>query len=310
MDEETATPFEAPVESPSIETGSDPLADFLKEDEPTQAKPEDSGDAEQAPEAEGEAQKADGEDKEAPPEEQPIYKVKVRGEEIDVPLNELLNGYSRTEDYKAKTAEVAEQRRQLATEYADKLEQQVQLFTQLDPILSQTQNLDWNALAQQDPTLYVQLKAQHDARVSLIQSAIGEISQARQADTAKQQEAYQQHIASEREALVKAAPELADASKFDGFAKGIVEYLKSNGFSDEVINTTDDHRALLIADKARKWDELQKAKTTAETKKAPPARQTTLRPQAAQSPRAPSKPSPTADDESRRAWILAQLDAE
>ena len=308
MELEAATPETAPVESPS--DTSDALAAFLAEDD-TASDPKGEGDGEQPPATEGEAQQAEGESNEAPPVEEPKYKVKVRGEELEVPLTELLNGYSRTEDYKARTAEVAEQRRLAATEYADKLEQQVEAFIKLDPVLAQTANLDWAALARQDPATYVAVKAQYDERVAVIQQAMGEVQTIRQQNEQRQTEAMQRYHQAEREALVKAIPDLAEPAKLDSFARGIVEYLKTNGFDDEVIRDTADHRAWLIADKARKWDELQKAKTTVETKKVAPKQQPTLKPQSSDSsPRAPKRPGPNASDDAKRAWVLAQLDAE
>lgn len=312
MDLDTATPEAAPVESPSIE--NDALAAFLAEDDtPTEAKPESEGETSQEePAAEGEAQEAeDGESEEQPPVDDLKYKVKVRGEEIEVPLNELLNGYSRTEDYKAKTAEVAEQRRQLATEYADKLEQQVQLFTALDPILSTAQNIDWQQLATEDPTAYVQFKAQYESRVQALQQAQAQIAQVRQESQARQSEEQQSYYAQQREALLSARPELSDQTKLQSFAVGVADYLKNLGFAPEEITGTNDHRALLVADKARMWDELQKAKTTAEAKKVAPKAAPSLQPKAAdQTPRAPKRPGPNASDSERQAWVLAQLNAE
>jgi hypothetical protein len=41
----------------------------------------------------------------------PTYKVKVGKDELDVPLDELLKGYSRTADYTRKTQEIAESRK-------------------------------------------------------------------------------------------------------------------------------------------------------------------------------------------------------
>lgn len=311
MDEETATPLEAPVETPVVETEADPLADFLAE-ESTEATPDDDGEADEAPAPEGEAQEAEGQAEEGQPVE--TYKVKVRGEEIEVPLAELLNGYSRTEDYKAKTAEVAELRRNAAAEeatrYADKLEQQVQLFTSLDPILSQAQTIDWAQLAQTDPGSYVALQAQCHQRLQAVTAAMSEIEGIRKEGQFRQTEELQQYHRLEQESLLRAVPELADKAKLDQFANGIVDYLKSNGFSEDTIRDTDDHRAWLIADKARKWDALQNAKVTAETKKDAPKSQPTLKPRAAETPRAPKKPGPGANDETRRAWVMAQLDAE
>jgi len=307
MELDTATPEAAPVEA----TPPDALAAFLAEDDTSTSEPEGVGDGEQPPATEGEAQTAEGQTEETLPVEEPRYKVKVRGEEVEVPLNELLNGYSRTEDYKAKTAEVAELRRQAATEYADKLEQQVEAFARLDPILSQTANLDWAALAQQDPATFVALKAQYDQRVEMLQSAVGEIQGIRQQNEQRQNEALAEYHQREREALLAAVPELKEPAKLEGFARGIAEYLKSNGFDDETIRDTADHRAWLIADKARRWDELQKAKATVGEKKAPPKPGPALKPQATeQSPRAPKRPGPNASDDEKRAWVLSRLDAE
>lgn len=313
MELETATPEAAPVEIPSAEQPSasdDALAKFLAEDDTDQGEPKEDGDGKQPPAPEGEAQKAEGEDTGTPPVEQK-FKVKVRGEEVEVALPELLNGYSRTEDYKAKTAEVAELRRQAATEYAEKLEQQVATFARLDPILSQTANLDWAALAQQDPATFVALKAQHDQRVALIQGALGEIEQIKAQESERQQQALQEYRQRERDALLSAVPELQQPEKLNEFARGIAEYLKSNGFDDETIRDTEDHRAWLIADKARKWDELQKAQQTVKAKKVEPKQTPTLKPQASDSqPRAPKRPGPNASDAEKRAWIMSRLDAE
>mgnify|MGYP000116548399 CR=1 FL=1 len=311
MDTETATPLEAPVEAPS--DNSDALAKFLEEDdEPTQAQPEADGQSpEGEPAPEGEAQKAEeAKTEEAPPVEDLKYKVKVRGEELEVPLSELLNGYSRTEDYKAKTAEVAELRRQTETEYADKLEQQLQQFVALDPVLAQAQNIDWVAFARADPAAYTQFKAEYDARVQMFTSAAREVEQIKAADQQRQAEATQEYLKGESEALLKAMPELADQKVMQEFAHGTANYLRSIGATDAEIAALDDHRSYLIIDKARKWDALQNAKTTAQTKKTGPAAQPTLKPQAAESPRAPKKPSPNASDEAKRNWVLAQLDAE
>jgi len=49
-------------------------------------------------------------------EEAPKYRVKVNGEELEVSLDELLNGYSRTADYQKKTQSLAEQRKAVEAE--------------------------------------------------------------------------------------------------------------------------------------------------------------------------------------------------
>jgi hypothetical protein len=49
-------------------------------------------------------------------EESPKYRVKANGEELEVSLDELLNGYSRTADYQKKTQSLAEQRKAVEAE--------------------------------------------------------------------------------------------------------------------------------------------------------------------------------------------------
>lgn len=306
MEDETATPLEAPVEAPSA--SEDALANFLAEDEPTSGIPKESGDAEEAPATEEDAQKAEEGTEETPPQE--TYKVKVNGQELDVPLDELLKGYSRTEDYKAKTAQVAEQRRQAATEYADKLEERVALFEAMDPVLAQTRNVDWATLAATDPAQYVALKAQHDKRVATLENTYAEINHIRNLNAQREQEAIREYREQEVQALVSEMPELADGVKLGEWANGLSQYLLSQGFSPEDIAETENHKALIVANKARLYDELMAARQTAETKKTAPKQQPTLKPRAAENLRAPKRPGPTASDDVRRNWILAQLEAE
>lgn len=63
----------------------------------------------ESPEITGDAELTEGQS-EAPATDEQIFTVKYQGEELDVPLNELLNGYLRQQDYTRKTQEVAELR--------------------------------------------------------------------------------------------------------------------------------------------------------------------------------------------------------
>lgn len=66
--------------------------------------------------AETDEQPADEEDEvETTADEVPLYKVKVNGEEKEVPLDEILAGYMRQQDYTRKTQELAEQRKNIMT---------------------------------------------------------------------------------------------------------------------------------------------------------------------------------------------------
>ena len=87
------------------------------------------GDDEPAPEPEtqdsDEGQAEPTEPENVTPEPQ-MYTVKVDGQEMQVPLEELLNGYQRQADYSRKTQALADERRQLQQQYAQYQQPQVQ----------------------------------------------------------------------------------------------------------------------------------------------------------------------------------------
>lgn len=294
---DTATPETGPVDAPAsiesiaaeIAAGGESPADNLEE--VTQ---------ELVNEAEGTAGESDKEpgtedDATEPPEGEPetedgtpdetLVTVKVNGEERQVPLAEAIAGYSRTEDYKAKTAAVAEERRAveaerasldttLKAEYANQLEEATNLFAQFDPVLSEARNINWEALKAQDPAAYVQAQDAVNERLSAIQQMSAQVEKLR----AETQQRQQTQVAEERaqrfdkaaEEIVKLRPELADEAKFKAFAGETVEFLKGVGFTGEEIVDALDYRVLTLADKARRWDAHEAAQKALPEKKVVP----------------------------------------
>lgn len=230
-----------------------------------EADEDDATDANDTGEETAEEEAHEGED-----EPEPAFKVKVAGEEVEVPLSELVKGYSRERDYTQKTMALAEEGRNLRSQFANELKQHVEAFEALDPILSEAKNIDWQALANRDPATYVQLNAAYQERLKAVEAARAKIAEASKgnpdADAAEQAEVAQR----ETEALVKAVPELSDPDKMKSFAVEAVSFLRENGFDDGEIRELTDHRALIIVDEARRFRALQKAKATLPAKKVIP----------------------------------------
>jgi len=250
-------------------------------------------------------------------------RIKVNGETIEVPLSELPNGYSRTEDYKAKTAAVAEERRQVEAlresageaakaEYANQLEQATNLFAQYDPVLSEARNINWEALKAQDPAAYVQAQDAVQERLTAIQQMQAHVQQVR----SETQQRQQQEMLTERSQrfdyaaneIVKQRPELADEARFKAFASESVEFLKGVGFTGEEIVDALDHRVLTLADKARQWDAHVAARKALPEKKVVP--KSAVRPltsdgtgSIAPKPRFPAH----ASKEAKGDWIARQI---
>jgi hypothetical protein len=104
-------------------------------------------------------------------------------------------------------------------------------------------------------------------------------------------------------------PELADASKMKDFAGSTVGYLRDVGFADTDIAELLDHKALLIVDKARRWDAQQKAKAALPAKKIVPVSQAkTLRSDASDGSKNPRRPpSPTASRDAKTDYVVKEL---
>lgn len=233
-----------------------------------------------------------GDENEAPepeerPEEQPhTYRVKVRGQEVDVTLEELRNGYSRTEDYKAKTAEVAQQRRDAEaakTEFTARAQRLDQLMAMAphDPVLAEAAKTDWVKLAQEDPARFVELRAQAEER----QKFWGEVQEQRQT---AQQQAFTRQVEAAHADLSESLPEWRDEGKRKELTEKVGKMLADTGYSQQEISTLADPRAMKLLVKAHRWDQHEAQRKAIEAKRAPPAPTRTLRPGSSQEGQAPA----------------------
>lgn len=239
---------------------------FLGSDEP-QGQPEEA--QAQAEEVEYEAEAPEyeeGEEVEEEVQETPRYRVKAGDEELEVDLDELIKGYSRTADYTRKTQTLAEQRKAIEAEaqkvqeakvLRDQYAQRLQLIEQM---LNQQPEEDLSALKDSDPIGYAVKMAERVER----EKQLSAVRQEREAVLAKQQAEHQQflqhHLRQEAERLTAAIPEYADEVKGELVKREIREYAKSIGFSDQELSQVYDHRAVVSLWKAAQYDKLMKSK--------------------------------------------------
>ena len=120
--------------------------------EPEEENAEATSEEEYAEDDEGEdAYEAD--DGEEYDEEPRGYTVKVDGQEVEVTLDELQNGYSRQQAYTKRSMELAEQRKAFEAEQAETRQIRDAYAQQLDQLAAQIQQTtqqepDWRALAE------------------------------------------------------------------------------------------------------------------------------------------------------------------
>ena len=206
-------------------------------------------------------------------EELPRYRVKVSGEEVEVTLDELLNGYSRTADYQKKTQSLAEQRKAVEAERVkieeaaktrETYSQRLQVIEQL--LQQQNQTEDLSSLKAEDPVAYAIAMAEKVEREKQLQAVQAERQRVQQEQMAHQQSQLQKHIQGEQAKLMEAIPEFKDDVKAEVVRRDIRNYAKSIGFTDQELSQVYDSRAVLALYKAAQYDKLMANKGAA-TKK-------------------------------------------
>lgn len=262
-----------------------------EQSEPVEQELQESGDA-----PEGEAsQETESEEAQEPQR----YRVKAAGEEIEVTLDELINGYQHQRDYTKKTQALAEQRKALEAE-ASKVEESKKLrdayaqrLQAVEQFLSQqTKQEDLAYLKETDPIGYAVKVAENTEREKELAILRHEQARIAQQQQAEREEGLKSHISREAEKLNSLIPELATKDG-DNIRKQIREYAKSTGWTDAELANVYDHRAVLALYKAMKYEQLQssKADVTKRVQSAPKML------------KAGATPPPTADAELRKQAI-------
>lgn len=211
-------------------------------------------DAVEEPEGDEEADEA--------PNASQTFRVKVDGEEVEVPLDELLKGYSRTADYTRKTQAIAEARKAAEQEAAMAREERkryAQTLEVLDAQLKGTQQpeIDWDRLYQENPVEWVRqrellrTKQEQQAWVENQRRALA------QKQALEEQQEAEKTLESERAKLLEALPEWRDTTKARAEKAKIVSYATEKlGFTQDEISDLYDARAVLALRKAMLYDEV------------------------------------------------------
>jgi len=201
-------------------------------------------------------------DEETEEQEQPqVFTVRVDGKEVDVTLEELQKGYSRTQDYTRKTQQISEVRKQAEGELqAVRAErgQYAQLLSALEAQVQQAAqpNIDWDRLYNEDPLEWVrqrEVMRDNQDRSAAIQSEQQRLNQLSQQEQAQ---FMQQKLQHEQEALLAAIPDWKDAKKAQAEKALLVEFGQKIGFTSDELKNVVDHRAVLMLRKAALYDQM------------------------------------------------------
>jgi hypothetical protein len=247
-EEKEQTPLEAEAEAEVPEDGT--------EEEATDDAPDDQAEEEEQSEDEVPA----------------ILKLKVNGEEIEKPLDEVVALAQQGLDYTQKTQQVAEQKKELEA-YAEQIKAQEQAFQQqmqlnnvliedvakitaLDQQLNQYSNVNWQELSDNDFVeaqkhffTYNQLQQERSALVSQFEAKKQQIAN-------QQSQLMADRVAKGKEVLAKEIPGWSQET-----TQQLVTVGKEYGFSDAELNSIVDPRHVKVLHDAMQWRKLQQNST-------------------------------------------------
>ena len=184
--------------------------------------------------------------------EQPqLYTIKVDGEEQEVTLEELQNGYSRQRDYTRKTQELAQQRKAIEAKYQE-VSQKDAIYSQLLPKMEATlkgelQNEpDWSALYEADPIAYVREKDIWNEKKQKLQAVQAESQRLQQESQVEQQKKLQQFVEYGNQQLLEQIPEWQDNEMASKEKMAIRDYgVNVLGYTPQEMDSVYDYRVLL-----------------------------------------------------------------
>jgi len=193
--------------------------------------------------AEAEEPKADADAEETVEEDEPTFTVKIDGKDVEVPLSELKNGYSRQSDATRKTQAAAEMRKAAEAEthkaqqerqtYAQNLQR---LQVQTETMLQQQQGIDWAALLESDPVEYLKQQRIATEQQARLNHIYGEQQRVQQVEQHEAQQRQAIHLQDQREQLLAKIPAWKDEAKAKTEKAELRDYLLGKGVQPEYVD--------------------------------------------------------------------------
>ena len=193
--------------------------------------------------------------------EEPIYTVTIDGTNYEVTQDELIQGYQRNADYTRKTQELAAEKAQ-SSDFVERSKKDVEAkLARLDQLNQAAQaqlqqeyaQVDFEKLYDEDPVEAARLE--HKMRKKNEQ-----LQQVQQQTQQLQMEEFNKYLEEQQKQLSIKLPELNHPEKGTQFKKLMRDYLSSQGFNAQEIDSVYDHRYVMLVRDAMAYRNLQKAK--------------------------------------------------
>ncbi len=228
-------------------------------DDGSDETPDDVEDADEADEAEADADDESNEevDEAAEPlDENALVPVTINGKSERVPLKDVLAGYQQNTSFTQKSQALAEERKAFEAE-REMIRQERAYYSEYLPFIAQivagpqTSQADLEYLRVNHPEQYTKAWIENEEAKQKRATLEAEQERLEHLAAVEQAQAFNAHVASEREKLLQARPEWKDPKVFSKAQKEMREFARTVlNYSEEEIKQTADARAVLALDLA------------------------------------------------------------
>ena len=212
-------------------------------------------------------------------------KTKIDGQEGEVSLAELRKGYQLQRHFTQQQEAFLRERNswEQARQQAEQQQQAQQVLAQeilnsQEDALRKEYTRDWQTLRQDDPAEYAAQVAEYNQKLTNIrqrkEQLMTDMYRRQQEHEQQWQQQYQAHLVQEGQKLVEALgiePGKVTEEVRQAKLSGIMSYVQSQGISPQELAGVTNHKAYLIIEKARAYDDLQRRMANAKAKLAKPA---------------------------------------
>ena len=226
-----------------------------------------------------EIESSDSEDDEDPiddasledPIEPELFTVKVNGQESEVTLEDLKQGYSGQKYVQQGMQEVAAAKKEAEAVYealTNERQQMADLYQQLqngqfapEPVKPTKEDFD------ADPIGYMQKNLEYEEQKANYDRQMAQLQQASQQNSVAQQNAKQAYLQEQMQILQKEIPEFADSTKASKLREQLVATGKSQyGYTSEEFSQISDYRAIKVLHDAMRYQDIISGKSKAKVK--------------------------------------------
>ena len=220
-----------------------------------------------------EASDSDDEDLiEEPSQEEPErYTVKVNGQESEVTLDDLKQGYSGQEYVQQGMQDVANKRKEAEDVYTalnTERQQLAEIYQQLqNGGVAQAPTKPTKETFEADPIGYMQENLAYEEKKAEYDSQMAQLQNVSQQNSETQQYARKAFLQEQMQILQRDIPEFADEKKGQQLKDKLVNTgIKHYGYTTEEIGAITDSRAIKVLNDARKYQSIIAGKSKAEVK--------------------------------------------